>query len=89
MELMNISENIIKTVTCIKGHPCIIFFSPTGEDYEYIGKYNLNLDKATPDPFGFKNFPKEYDPEAPIKFGWDENDKCNSNDYNSNTADNG
>ena len=42
-------------VTCIKGHPCLIFFSPTGEEgtYEYIGKYNLNLDKATPKPFGF------------------------------------
>lgn len=45
------------TVTCIKGHPCAIFYSETGEidDYIYIGKYNLNLDKATPDPFGFKN----------------------------------
>ena len=44
-------------VTCIKGHPCLIFYSPTGETntYEYIGKYNLNLDKATPEPFGFKN----------------------------------
>jgi hypothetical protein len=42
-------------VTCIKGHPCLIFYSPTGEEgsYEYIGKYNLNLDKATPKPFGF------------------------------------
>ena len=42
-------------VTCIKGHPCLIFYSPTGapNSYEYIGKYNLNLDKATPEPFGF------------------------------------
>jgi hypothetical protein len=42
-------------VTCIKGHPCLIFYSPTGKEgtYEYIGKYNLNLDKATPKPFGF------------------------------------
>lgn len=42
-------------VTCIKGHPCLIFYSPTGEKgtYEYVGKYNLNLDKATPQPFGF------------------------------------
>lgn len=42
-------------VTCIKGHPCLIFYSPTGAEgsYEYIGKYNLNLDKATPKPFGF------------------------------------
>lgn len=44
-------------VTCIKGHPCVIFWSPTGErgTFEYIGKYNFNLDKATPNPFGFKN----------------------------------
>ena len=42
-------------VTCIKGHPCVIFWSPTGEKgtFQYIGKYNLNLDKATPEPFGF------------------------------------
>lgn len=46
-----------RIVTCIKGHPCLIFYSPTGEagSYEYIGKYNLNLDKATPEPFGFIN----------------------------------
>lgn len=46
-----------KIVTCIKGHPCLIFYSPTGEkgSYQYIGKYNLNLDKATPEPFGFKH----------------------------------
>jgi hypothetical protein len=33
----------------------LIFYSETGEPgtYEYIGKYNLNLDKATPEPFGF------------------------------------
>jgi hypothetical protein len=42
-------------VTCIKGHPCLIFYSDTGEpgSYNYVGKYNLNLDKATPEPFGF------------------------------------
>lgn len=44
-------------VTCIKGHPCLIFYSESGEPgtYEYIGKYNLNLDKATPEPFGFNH----------------------------------
>jgi hypothetical protein len=44
-------------VTCIKGHPCLIFYSPTGAkgSYEYVGKYNLNLDKATPQPFGFNH----------------------------------
>ena len=48
-------KNDQRTVTCIKGHPCLIFYSPSGEPgtYEYIGKYNLNLDKATPEPFGF------------------------------------
>jgi hypothetical protein len=42
-------------VTCIKGYPCLIFYSPSGQEktYEYVGKYNLNLDKATPEPFGF------------------------------------
>lgn len=44
-------------VTCIKGHPCLIFYSESGEPgtYQYIGKYNLNLDKATPEPFGFNH----------------------------------
>ena len=48
--------NNIDLVTSIKGHPCIIFWSPTGEDgtFRFIGKYNLNLDKATPEPFGFR-----------------------------------
>lgn len=45
-----------RIVTCIKGHPCLIFYSadPAGP-YEYVGKYNLNLDKATPEPFGFNH----------------------------------
>lgn len=50
-------EQFDNAVTCIKGHPCIIFWSPTGskdpKDFQFIGKYNLNLDKATPEPFGF------------------------------------
>lgn len=50
-----------ETVTCIKGHPCIVFYSSTGkaDDYEYIGKYNLNLDKAVSEPFGFMHTTKE------------------------------
>lgn len=46
-----------RIVTCIKGHPCLIFWSPTGEKgtFKFIGKYNLNLDKATPEPFGFNH----------------------------------
>lgn len=47
------NENI---VTAIKGYPCLIFYREKEEDeYTYIGKYNLNLDKATPEPFGFKH----------------------------------
>ena len=56
-----------KIVTCIKGHPCIIFWNPGVDadgnildkddpaNYTFIGKYNFNLDKATPEPFGFMN----------------------------------
>lgn len=45
-----------RIVTCIKGHPCLIFYSASPEGpYEYIGKYNFNLDKATPEPFGFNH----------------------------------
>ncbi len=64
-------------VTCIKGHPVAVFWSPSGSDgtYEYIGKYNFNLDKATPEPFGFKNTPEKYDATATEKFGWDANGK--------------
>ena len=52
-----------RIVTCIKGHPCLIFYSPDPNGpYEYIGKYNLNLDKATPEPFGFNHDDDE--------FGW-------------------
>ena len=49
------NPNAKRIVTCIKGHPCLIFWSKDGTkgSYEYIGKYNLNLDKATPEPFGF------------------------------------
>ena len=67
-------------VTCIKGHPCVIFWNPgvdedgnelanVASNYHYIGKYNFNLDKATPEPFGFKEDP------ADEKFGFltDEN----------------
>ena len=42
-------------VTAIRGFPIPVFWSPSGEPgtYEFIGKYNFNLDKATPEPFGF------------------------------------
>lgn len=44
-------------LTAIVGHPIVCFFKAydsTGKStYEYIGRYNFNLDKATPEPFGF------------------------------------
>jgi hypothetical protein len=41
-------------VTAIKGFPIICFWAPgDSTDYQFIGRYNFNLDKATPEPFGF------------------------------------
>ena len=57
-----------KIITCIKGYPCVIFWSPNGTNYKYIGKYNLNLDKATPEPFGFA--PDDNDQINNPKFGY-------------------
>lgn len=92
-------ENKDTIVTCIKGHPCLIFYSPTGEEgtYEYIGKYNLNLDKATPEPFGFNHDNDEfgylkpndeyhqilyYDKDKPSKAPWiGQTDPAESGDY--------
>jgi hypothetical protein len=68
-------------VTCIKGHPCLIFYSETGEagSYKYIGKYNLNLDKATPEPFGFDHDNDEFGYLKPgdeyYKIDYDDDDK--------------
>lgn len=72
-------------VTCIKGHPCVIFWSKTGEPgtFEYIGKYNLNLDKGTPEPFGFKN--DEDNPDS--KFGYLTNQQGEYVDYDGNIVD--
>lgn len=46
-------------VTAIRGFPIVCFYA-TGDsdDYIYIGRYNFNLDKATPEPFGF--FPQKF-----------------------------
>lgn len=42
-------------VTAIRGYPIICFFTDNNSEsnYTYIGRYNFNLDKATPEPFGF------------------------------------
>ena len=71
-----------RIVTCIKGHPCVIFWSPDGENYEFIGKYNLNLDKATPEPFGFKN-----DKDDNSTFGYLTNEKGEYVDKEGNVVD--
>lgn len=50
--------------TAIKGYPIICFYKDYNNDngknddysdgeYIYIGRYNFNMDKATPEPFGF------------------------------------
>ena len=40
--------------TAIRGYPIICFYAPSdSEEYTYIGRYNFNIDKATPEPFGF------------------------------------
>lgn len=71
-------------VTAIKGHPCLIFWSETGEQnsYQYIGKYNLNLDKATPEPFGFK-----HDDDDDSTFGWLVNEAGEYTDLEGNIVD--
>lgn len=41
-------------VTAIKGFPIVCFYAPgDSTEYQFIGRYNFNLDKATPEPFGF------------------------------------
>lgn len=58
-----------KYVTAIKGFPTIIFFRENeNSEYTYVGKYNLNLDKATQEPFGFFSYNKDGH-----KFGLNEN----------------
>ena len=59
-------------VTAIRGFPVLVFYK--GEDaaendpFEFIGKYNYNLDKATQEPFGFYHDEK-------ATFGWDPTQK--------------
>ena len=54
-------------VSAIRGFPVLIFFKEANKSesdpYEFIGKYNFNLDKATHEPFGFA-----HDKEG--TFGW-------------------
>jgi hypothetical protein len=46
--------------------------------YEFVGKGNFNLDKATHEPFGFISDPKAIpDSIDDSTFGWDENNNEN------------
>ena len=48
-------------VTAIRGYPIALFYRKSEEDdYEYVGKYNFNLDKGTQEPFGFFPTPEEW-----------------------------
>ena len=41
-------------LTAIRGFPIVCFYTEgDSDDYQYIGRYNFNIDKATPEPFGF------------------------------------
>jgi len=56
------------TVSAIRGFPVLVFFKSEDaaetDPYEFIGKYNFNLDKATHEPFGFMH-------DEDGTFGWD------------------
>ncbi len=41
--------------TTVYGFPMVIFHENSKGEYEYIGKYNFNLDKSDTDTFGFSN----------------------------------
>ena len=57
-----------EAVSAIRGFPVLIFFKEENADentpYEFIGKYNFNLDKATHEPFAFMH-------DENGTFGWD------------------
>ena len=67
-----------KTLTAIRGYPIICFFRPDEKsNFEYIGRYNLNMDKSSEEAFGFLPFPEEEDDVVNVasedRFGWIEN----------------
>lgn len=73
-----------KTLTAIRGYPIICFFRPDeNSDFEYIGRYNLNMDKSSEEAFGFLPVPEtaeEIDETGSnIEFGWQINDGTKSN----------
>lgn len=55
-----------RIVTAILGHPIVCFYKPYKasaefpDRYQYIGRYNFNLDKATHELFGFESKMEAY-----------------------------
>lgn len=73
-----------KTLTAIRGYPIMCFFREDEDhDFEFIGRYNLNMDKSSENVFGFLPVPeKESEIEvngSNIDFGWIPNDGTTSN----------
>ena len=47
-------ENRYDITTAIRGYPIVCFYAEgDSENYQFVGRYNFNIDKATPEPFGF------------------------------------
>lgn len=69
-----------KVLTAIQGFPVLVFYKnyDAGDNapYEFIGKGNFNLDKATHEPFGFMSDPEDQ-PNIinDSTFGWSENEE--------------
>lgn len=72
-----------KTLTAIRGYPIICFFRPDEDsDFEFIGRYNLNMDKSSEEAFGFLPVPEEETDisidGSNIEFGWIKNEGIQS-----------
>lgn len=73
-----------KTLTAIRGYPIMCFFREDEDhDFEFIGRYNLNMDKSSENAFGFLPVPEkesQIDENGNnIEFGWMANDGTKSN----------
>ena len=79
----NAQNSDYKTLTAIRGYPIICFFrEDENHDFEYIGRYNLNMDKASEEAFGFLPVPEAEEDISSIddiEFGWMVNDGTKSN----------
>ena len=64
--LSGIEDDVLKTYrTSVKGYPVLTFHAVTNDygetEYQYIGRYNMNIDKGSDESYGFK-----YDAEQSI-----------------------